>query len=136
MVYIYYCMFCFIGLGPIIGFLPTISRQLGYSFTTYGTTMTIISLSSMTWTLFVSVLVDKFSVKKKLFTAVLLGMGISSALFMFVPKLPLDVVVNLKCFSETFLTAAYTDNIPQTSGSKLNVVSHDDGDKIITCEVS
>lgn len=124
--------FC-IGLGPVIGFLPTLARQLGYSFTTYGVMMTIISLSSTAWTLLVGVLVDKFRVKKILFIAFLLGMGVTSTVFVFVPKVPLDAVVELKCLSETVLTAIHAeDGGPQTSSGQSNDIA----DKLMSCTVS
>ncbi|VVC36466.1 Major facilitator superfamily domain,Major facilitator superfamily associated domain [Cinara cedri] len=128
----YFLMFAC--LAPIIGFLPTFARQLGYSFTIYGVSMTIIYLSSTVWTMLVGVLVDKFRVKKKLFTAVLLGMGVASAFFMLVPKVPLDAVVELKCLSETVLTATFASNDQKSPDVKPNV-NIGLGNKLMMCKL-
>lgn len=120
----------------MLGFLPTITRQLGYSLTTYGALMMFISMSLMISIPFVSVIVDKFCLKKKLFITFLVGIVVVSFFFLFVPKLPLKAAVELKCYSETVITADYTDNNPQIPGDNTTVILGHNNDKLITCKVS
>lgn len=85
----------------------------------------------MTFTPIAGILVDRFHVKKILFVSGIFGMGLVSFLFMFVPKVPVDSAVELKCDSKTIFT------VPADKGFKsLNTtfVGHDI-DELITCKV-
>lgn len=111
--------FIFACTGPIIGFLPTIARQLGYSLTTYGVTMTFMSVVSTIAVPFCGVIVDKFRIKKILFLITIFGIGMVSLLFLFVPKVPLDVdTTELKCDAETIFTIFNENNLQLTRDRK------------------
>jgi len=128
-----------IGLGPIVGFLPTIARQLGYSMTTYGATMTFMSVISMVLVPLSGVIVDRFRIKKRLFLVSMFGIGVVSLLFLFVPKAPLDVAkIELKCDAQiTTMTVVNENNNLQTMSHVTNftAANHTSGDELITCKV-
>lgn len=123
----------YIGLGPIIGFLPTIAKQLGYSLTTYGATMTFMSIISMAFTPIAGIVVDRFHVKKILFVSAIFGMGLVSFLFMFVPKVPTDSTVELKCDSKTIFTVPIDKGLHGLSNE--TIFGGHDVDELITCKV-
>uniref|UniRef100_A0A2H8TT59 Major facilitator superfamily domain-containing protein 6 n=1 Tax=Melanaphis sacchari TaxID=742174 RepID=A0A2H8TT59_9HEMI len=125
--------FVFACLGPTVGFLPTIAKQLGYSLTTFGVTMTFMSLVSMICVPLTGVIVDKFRIKKILLLVVILGSGVVSLLFLFVPKAPLDVdTTELKCDAETIFTVFNENNLKMTSN---NTINYNSSNEIITCKL-
>ncbi|XP_060834215.1 major facilitator superfamily domain-containing protein 6-like protein B isoform X1 [Rhopalosiphum padi] len=129
--------FIFACIGPIIGFLPTIARQLGYSLTTYGVTMTFMSVVSTIAVPLSGVIVDKFRIKKILFLVTIFGIGVVSLLFLFVPKVPLDVdTTELKCDAETIFTVFNENNLQITSNNTdFTIASYNNSDEIITCKL-
>lgn len=126
----------YIGFAPLVGFLSTIAKQLGYSLTTYGAIMMVNSIVSTLWTPTVGIIVDKFRVKKLLFFAATFLIGIFAIFFLFVPKIPLDAAVELTCHTKTVLTV-YTENVflPKTQSDETNSVTYK-SDEFTTCQVS
>lgn len=125
--------------GPIAGFLPTIAKQLGYSPTTYGNTLTAMSLITMILPLLSGIIVDKFRVKNKMFVTTVLGYGLMVFLFKFVPKLPLDAIVELGCGtnkSEIIMAVVNENNQQTTMIDKIINNLGQDNDELIKCEVS
>lgn len=118
------------GLGPIIGFLPTIVRQLGYSITTYGIVMTFMSMISMIIIPLSGMFVDKFPVKKAFYFTMTLLMAVFSFFFMFIPKVPLEIVVEMKCESEIIMIVRY-DTVQQN----MSIFNDKNNDELITCKV-
>lgn len=106
----------------MIGFLPTIAKQLGYSMTTYGATMTVMSMISMILTPLCAIVVDKFHMNKILFLTSVLGMGVSSGLFIIIPKVPLDRVVEFQWDANktTFIVSA--ENNQRTSNDIISEI--------------
>ncbi|XP_026804922.1 major facilitator superfamily domain-containing protein 6-like isoform X1 [Rhopalosiphum maidis] len=125
--------FLFGCIGPIIGFLPTIAKQLGYSITTYGVTMTFMSIISMVLSPAAGIIVDRFRVKKILFFIVTLLIGVISFFFIFVPKVPLEVGVEMKCDSEIILIV-HADNVQQNTHN-TSIFNYEKKDELITCKL-
>ncbi|VVC36469.1 Major facilitator superfamily domain,Major facilitator superfamily associated domain [Cinara cedri] len=118
-------------IGPILGFLPTYVRQLGYSVTTYGVIMTFMTFITMPLCPAVGMIVDKFRVKKLLFLTTLFGMGLMVVLFMLVPKLPVDTaaVAELTCDRKTGKLAV-------RAGKETTIFAENDTDGVlVTCEL-
>lgn len=139
-IFVYINFFSFpVGLGPTVGFLPTIAKQLGYSLTTYGASMTFMSAISTIFVPLSGVIVDKFRIKKSLFLVSILGLGVVSALFLFVPKAPLDVAITeLKCDAQTTTMTILKENNNLQSNSNVTyytIANHTSGDELITCKV-
>ncbi|KAL4082827.1 hypothetical protein QTP88_029483 [Uroleucon formosanum] len=132
--------FIFACLGPTVGFLPTIAKQLGYSLTTYGASMTFMSAISTIFVPLSGVIVDKFRIKKSLFLVSILGLGVVSALFLFVPKAPLDVAITeLKCDAQTTTMTILKENNNLQSNSNVTyytIANHTSGDELITCKLN
>jgi len=76
------------------------------------------------------VIVDRFRVKKTLFFTMTLLLGVVSFFFMFVPKVPLEMGVEMKCESETIMIV-HADAAQQNT-SIFNV---ENNDELITCKV-
>ncbi|CAI6371703.1 unnamed protein product [Macrosiphum euphorbiae] len=128
-------------LAPIAGFLPTIARQLGYSMTTYGAAMTFMSMISMVVVPLSGVIVDKFRIKKKLFLVSIFGIGVVSILFLFVPKVPLELAkIELKCDAQTTtMTVVNENNNLQTTSNftyYTAVANHTSGAELMTCKLN
>lgn len=126
-----------IGYGPIVGFLPTIAKQLGYSITTFGTSMTFMSVISTILVPMSGIIVDKFRIKKPLFLVAILGLGVVSALFLFVPKAPLNMATTeLKCDAEiTTMTILNENNNFQTTSNTTDYTVLNHSDELIACKV-
>lgn len=131
--------FFLIGFGPMVGFLPTIAKQLGYSLTTYGASMTFMSVVSTILVPLSGVIVDKFRIKKTLFLVVILGMGVVALLFLFVPKAPLDLAITeLKCDAKTTSMTVFNENNNLQTTNNIThytVANHNSSDDLITCKV-
>ncbi|XP_008183664.1 major facilitator superfamily domain-containing protein 6-like protein B isoform X2 [Acyrthosiphon pisum] len=132
--------FIFACLGPTVGFLPTLARQLGYSMTTYGATMTFMSVIAMVLVPLSGVIVDRFRIKRRLFLVSIFGMGVVSLLFLFVPKAPLDVAkIELNCDAHTTTMAIVNENNNLQTTSNVTyytVANHTSGDELITCKLN
>jgi len=118
------------GLGPIIGFLPTIVKQLGYSITTYGIVMTLMSIISMIMAPLSGMFVDKFPVKKAFYFTMTLLMAVFSFFFMFIPKAPLEMGVEMKCESEIIMIVR-SDTVQQN----MSIFNDKNNDELIRCKV-
>lgn len=121
------------GLGPVIGFLPTIAKQLGYSIATYGVVMTFMSMISMVMAPLAGIIVDRFRVKKTLFFTVTLLLGVISFFFMFVPKVPLEMAVEIKCEPEIILIVR-ADAVRQNAHN-TSILNDENNDELIKCKV-
>lgn len=75
-------------MGPIIGFFPTIARQLGFSISTYGYVLMFVSAMTMVLVPVAGVSVTRFRIKKPLFYAVTVLCIGSTCGLMFVPRMP------------------------------------------------
>lgn len=118
-----------------MGFLPTIARQLGYSKTTYGTMMTVVSLTTVIVAPTTGIIVDKFRVKKTLFFTLILLMAVISYFTIFVPKVPLDAIVELKCDTETVFVVDTKNVIYQQKQFNQTSFIEKSNDEFITCKV-
>ncbi|XP_015372475.1 PREDICTED: uncharacterized protein LOC107167802 [Diuraphis noxia] len=121
-------------IGPIIGFLPTIAKQLGYSITTYGVVMTFMSMISMVMAPMAGLIVDRFRVKKTLFFMVTLLIGVISFFFIFVPKVPLERCVEMKCESEIVLIVR-PDTVQQNTHNN-SIFIDENNEELIICNLT
>ncbi|XP_025200118.1 uncharacterized protein LOC112598028 [Melanaphis sacchari] len=120
-------------IGPQIGYLPTIARQWGYSITTYGVIMSFMSIVPMVVTPVSAITVDRFNVKKTLYFLVTLLIGVISIFFLFIPKLPLEKGVEMKCDSEIVLIV-HADNV-QSNIQNVSIFNHEKNDELIVCKL-
>lgn len=132
----YIALLYFIGIGPILGFLPTIARHLGYSKMTYGTIMMTVSLMIMLLIPIISIIVDKFRVKKTIFLMFLLMFDVMSYLMIFVPKVPMEAIVELECNMETVIVINAKNVIPQQRALEKSAFMEKYANELIVCKVS
>lgn len=124
--------FFFIGLSPIIGFLPTIAKQLGYSPFVVGSLFTYLSILAFLVKPIVGYIVDKYRVKKILFLTFVLSCGLTAFLLNFVEKTPSENVVDLNCDKSLSMNVC-TNKQYQCDDSLYKVVEHKN--EAITCKV-
>ncbi|VVC36467.1 Major facilitator superfamily domain,Major facilitator superfamily associated domain [Cinara cedri] len=124
-------------IGPIVGFLPTIVKQLGYSVTTYGVVMTFMALTTIPLLPTVGVIVDKFRIKKFLMMTSLFGVGFMTFLFMYVPKVPVEMTaaLELTCDWKTRNLVIRIGNDQNTVGDKTIFTSNDADYVLFTYEL-
>lgn len=92
--------------------------------------MTVVSMLSTIWAPLAGIIVDKFRVKKIFFVMALLGMGITSFSFLFVPKVPLGAIVEFRCSTKIdFVIHSTENNLPNTRGLSAK------NNELVTCEV-
>lgn len=88
------------------------------------------------WTPITGIIVDKFHVKKIFFLMAVSGMGVVSILFMFVPKAPLDSVVELKCDNETTFNVNNIENELNNRNNETFFIRNSSyNNELITCKV-
>lgn len=83
--------------------------------------------------------VDKFRIKKIMFVTTVLGYGLMVFLLNFVPKLPLDATVELRCDankSEIIFAVVNEDNQQITMIDKIINKTGQGDNELITCAVS
>lgn len=95
--------------------------------------MTFMSMMSMVFSPVAGIIVDRFRVKKTLFFIAILLIGVISFFFMFVPKVPLEIGVDMKCDSEIILIV-HADNVQQNTHN-TTLFNHQKNDELITCKV-
>ncbi|XP_050443467.1 uncharacterized protein LOC126847359 [Adelges cooleyi] len=122
------------GMAPLVIFIPTIARQLGYSMATYGTAMTCATLISMIGSPIIGRIVDKYPVKKLFFLTAALACGICGFLIMFVPKLPYETNSELVCGNETYLKVFSKTN--EQSSCEDNTFLNPKTDEVIHCKLN
>lgn len=123
-------------MGPLYGFLPTIAKQLGYSITTYGSMMTVMSIVSTIWIILSGIIVDKFHIIKIVLMTSILGISLMSILFLIVPKVPLESVVEFHCDAKTtkFIVDSEKDMPTIRTNDKTSVIRPSEDDSIV-CKV-
>lgn len=127
----------FLGVAPLLSFLPTIAKQLGYSTIIVGTIYCFLPILSLIAKPIVGAIVDQFRVKKTIFLTLILLSALTSFSLMFVPEIPLESIADLNCHDITYLNVCPKDK----SSSKCDIkrVSEDissKSDNLVTCEVS
>lgn len=95
--------------------------------------MTFMSMISMVFSPVAGIIVDRFRVKKTLFFIAILLLGVISFFFIFVPKVPLEIGVDMKCDSEIILIV-HDDNLQQNTHN-TTLFNHEKNDELITCKV-
>lgn len=81
------------------------------------------------------IIVDKFRVKKRLFFTTTLLLGLTSYCFMFVPKVPLDIAVEMKCEDEIILSIVRAETVQQNTQNSTSIFNDKNNDELITCKV-
>ncbi|XP_050432844.1 uncharacterized protein LOC126840886 isoform X2 [Adelges cooleyi] len=84
-------------------FLPTIAKQMGYSMSIYGTMITCALIITMIASPIFGYLVDKYRIRKLVFSTGVLVFGIFGFLMTFVPAIPLETNSELRCGNNTYL---------------------------------
>ncbi|XP_050432853.1 uncharacterized protein LOC126840886 isoform X3 [Adelges cooleyi] len=91
------------GAAPLAMFLPTIAKQMGYSMSIYGTMITCALIITMIASPIFGYLVDKYRIRKLVFSTGVLVFGIFGFLMTFVPAIPLETNSELRCGNNTYL---------------------------------
>jgi len=95
--------------------------------------MTLMSMIIIVMAPLAGIIVDRFRVKKTLFFTIILLLSVISIVFMFVPKVPLEIDVEMKCESEIILIVR-ADTVQQNAHN-TSVFNDENNDELITCKV-
>ncbi|CAI6360268.1 unnamed protein product [Macrosiphum euphorbiae] len=91
------------GVASIVGFSPTIAKQMGYSPMLVGYLYTYLSILSFLIKPLTGFIVDKFRVKRIMFLAFVLTCGLTAFALNFIQKLPTENAAVLSCNTTTVL---------------------------------
>lgn len=122
------CKFFFLlGITSVVGFAPTIAKQLGYSAMMVGYLYTYLSIISFLIKLVSGLIADKFPVLRFMFLASILSSGLSAFAFIFAEKLPTEFAVDLNCSNRITLLdfcSNFDDRSSQCDGKLFNLLKN------------
>lgn len=98
-----YYIFHLLATGPIVPFLPTIAKQLGFSGFLVGTIYTILPISGLIAKPLFGALADKFKIHKILFLIFQVIVAIALFTIYFIPEIYNKANVYLTCNGEATL---------------------------------
>ncbi|XP_026804101.1 major facilitator superfamily domain-containing protein 6-like isoform X1 [Rhopalosiphum maidis] len=91
------------GIASIVGFSPTIAKQMGYSPMLVGYLYTYLSILAFLVKPIIGLIVDKFPVKRITFLVFVLTCGLAAFVLNFIQKLPTETAAILSCNTTTVL---------------------------------
>lgn len=97
------CILYISATGPIVPFLPTIAKQLGFSGILVGTIYTILPVSGLVAKPLFGGLADKFKIHKPLFLLFQAVVAIAMFTILFIPEVDRSANVALNCKGEASL---------------------------------
>lgn len=104
----------FAATGPMVQFLPTIGKQLGFSATVVGTIYTVLPISGLIAKPLFGSLADKFRLHKTFFLIFEVILAIAFFSIYFIPEIDRSAKVTLICDNDL----PYLEICPQTEFSK------------------
>ncbi|XP_050548920.1 major facilitator superfamily domain-containing protein 6-like isoform X2 [Daktulosphaira vitifoliae] len=122
------------GIAPIVSFLPTIAKQLGYSTVVVGTIYSILPILSLITKPIFGAIVDQFRVKKTIFLSFIMISALVSFALMFVPEIPLDTKAELHCHELTYLNVCPNDDLQLSKCDAQRVMKHTT-DGLVICQL-
>lgn len=126
-----------LGVAPILSFLPTVAKQLGYSTIVVGTIYCILPILSLIIKPIVGVIVDQLRVKKTLFLTFILITALTSFSLMFVPEISLESTAELNCHDLTYLNVCPKDNpLSKCDIERVHERISKKSEDLVTCDVS
>ncbi|XP_053683703.1 major facilitator superfamily domain-containing protein 6 [Sabethes cyaneus] len=121
------------GTAPVVPFMPTLVRQLGFSTVVVGTIYTVLPIVGMLVKPLFGIIADRFQRQKLLFLIFQILSAIPFFLIMFIPAIPQESTVSFHCHegasdlrycppSGSYLDKCLTDRIveDQNSNATLN----------------
>lgn len=130
---------CNVGIAPVVGFLPTIAKQLGYSSGTVGAIYTCLPIMALLCKPVAGVVFDKFPVKRIAFVTSILTCGLAAFAFGFIQRLSEENAARSSCDVTTTNTSTTTvcsyDGSPQTlrcPSARLEDITFD---RLVECQV-
>lgn len=126
MLNVLHVIFFILGIASIVGFAPTIAKQLGYSAMMVGYLYTYLSIISFLIKLVSGIIADKFPVLRFMFLASILSSGLCAFAFNFTEKLPTEFAVDLNCNRITLLDfcSNFDDRSSQCDGKLFNLLKN------------
>lgn len=126
-----------LGVAPILSFLPTVAKQLGYSTIVVGTIYCILPILSLITKPIVGAIVDQLRVKKILFLTFILITALTSFSLMFIPEIPLESTAELNCHELTYLNVCPEDkSMSKCDIERVHERISKKSEDLVTCEVS
>ncbi|XP_076623184.1 sugar baby transporter isoform X2 [Colletes latitarsis] len=119
--------------GPIVPFLPTIAKQLGFSGFLVGTIYTILPISGLVAKPLFGGLADKFKIHKTLFLIFQAVVAISMFTIHFIPEINSRANVTFTCYGDAYLEVCSKNGF---SNSVIHDVITESLHLNISCEMS
>ncbi|XP_014243816.1 major facilitator superfamily domain-containing protein 6 isoform X2 [Cimex lectularius] len=121
------------GQAPVVPFLPTFAKQLGFSTVTVGTIYTFLPIMGMLAKPSMGAFADKFHCQKALFISFILSIIVAFFVIPWIPSLPFETKSEIHCDSESDLKLC-SDNL----GDKCylpRIINQGMNDHNITCHM-
>lgn len=119
------------GTAPVVPFMPTLVRQLGFSTVVVGTIYTVLPIVGMLVKPLFGIIADRFQRQKLLFLLFQILAAVPFFLIMFIPSIPQESTVSLHCHDAsdlrycppngTYLDKCLTDRITGDDTSNVTI---------------
>lgn len=122
------------GTGPVVPYLSTYARQIGFSSLVVGVIYTIIPLCGMVAKPIAGAIADKFKCRKAIFLTAILGLAVSFVVLYYTPQLPVKRQLTFNCGPSAVLLNTCVGN----STSDLNQCAADEliqSSSEVSCQV-
>nr|CAD7454400.1 unnamed protein product [Timema tahoe] len=108
------------GTSPVMSFLSTYARQLGFSSLIVGTIFTVLPVCGMLAKPIFGAVADHFRLQKTLFVAFQVLTALAFFMVQFVPEIPTESQVSLDCDGLTIFKTCGQDSLDQCSDDTLS----------------
>lgn len=127
-------VFFFLGTAPVVPFLSTYARQLGFSSFIVGLIYTILPICGMIAKPLMGTIADRFRCQKKIFLVAIVFCSAAVVVLFYAPSLPVTSKITFACDqSESFLNTCIENSTAQVDKCAAVELSQDSG--TVMCEV-
>ncbi|KAL7291114.1 hypothetical protein TKK_0015243 [Trichogramma kaykai] len=115
--------------GPMMQFLPTFAKQLGFSASVFGSIYALLPITGLVAKPLFGGLADRFKLHKQFFIIFQIVLAIAFLVMNFIPELDFNQNATLKCNGDTFLNICSNSTF-EYKGKDRNTSCH------LTCKVT
>lgn len=114
-----------VGTGPVVPFLSTYAKQLGFSSSVVGVIYTVIPICGMLAKPFVGAITDYFHCQKKVFIFMMLITAAAFVALNYTPHIDVDMKIKFYCDeSEAFLNTCISNTSSVDACAKESIGSY------------
>lgn len=124
----------FLGTGPVVPFLSTYAKQLGFSSSVVGVIYTVIPICGMLAKPLVGAITDHFHCQKRVFILMMLITAAAFVALNYTPHIDVDMKIKFSCDEgEAFLNTCLSNTSSVDACAKETIGTYSDE---VLCEVS